>query len=1064
MVFEKSLTAMVKGIRAHRGKETEYINTCLGEIHKELQSKNLSTKSGAVLKLAYLNMLGYDMSWSTFSVVEVMSHNRFAIKRPGYLASAICFNENTDVGLLTINLFKKDFGSKSQYESGMAISCLSNICTPDISRDILQDLLAMLSSSRAYLRKKTVLCLFRIFLKDPPALRTAFPKLKERLGDEDQGVLTATVNTFLELARKNARNYLSLVPQLYHILINTTNNWLTIKLLKVFQLLCPLEPRLPAKMIEPLTNVINTTKAQSVEYEAIRCVVRVIPHETALVALAIERLQKFLNSSDRNLRFLALDLFREVLENAELMDKIDLTDLHAKVLQSIEESDLTARKIALRLLDRIVRPASFAETVKKLIDFSKSACGSNGSDEYVCTVLRMGAKDRYALVEDFPWYLFVLADMARSVDSTFGSQVADQFQDIALRVPGVRPCAVELALSLLDGSLCLDDGGQARASKPVSAEGAMLISAPVVGACAWLLGEYHGAFEAVAAKEKLVRAVSALLGSPSRQSVSAASLAQCVWAAAKIYLGAPQHAPGAIEDLYALLEERLPTFVQSTHVDVSERAKLTLHLVRCLKTDREKIQACADIVDEPMKPLHTDAQKSIEVPADLDFEASFFEPAEVPQEMYVGEPRDTTDPYALASTYKDDLGFLAARDKQNRQLNQSASPKDSSNQTSMFYLGAKSSDSSQGAQVSDPGAAALPTAPTDPLERMRAQMLANRSGQKFEVMRDDAPPQACTRPAQSSSLGSIPATESSSVLLTPPEKELSDLQGRLWFSCFQDDYVCVYACVRARNARKQLLRVDFRCERLGDEAAYCVSGVAVKLPDGVSAQEADASGVLSIHAGELLGRNAKGKASLGLQAFVAPVPYGLPCVLSYTLATKGDDAAGAKVCRRDFELPLPATSFLVPATTSEDEIAEFVAEHRELLAEQVVQMLSFELAGRTADQIGLELHGIIGRCAGLCHLYGIQQNTAGQQGKGQKFLLVGQPPSAPFGIANDAFLLGHRPLADGSRVMCFCACVPKEESLELRLTVKTSRKDACEGVASHLALTLRELIEGRLRS
>merc|ERR1719277_2296493 len=200
-----------------------------------------------------------------------MSHNRFTIKHPGYLAAAMTFTDGTDVGLLTINLIKKDFGSKSQYESGLAITCLSSICTPQISRDVLTDLTKMLTSGRAYLRKKTVLCLYRVFLKDPPALRTCFPKLKAMLGDEDQGVLTASVNTFLELARKNAKNYLTLVPQLYHILVNTQNNWVSIKLLKLFQLLCPLEPRLPPKMVEPLTNLLNTTKAQSVEFEAIRC-------------------------------------------------------------------------------------------------------------------------------------------------------------------------------------------------------------------------------------------------------------------------------------------------------------------------------------------------------------------------------------------------------------------------------------------------------------------------------------------------------------------------------------------------------------------------------------------------------------------------------------------------------------------------------------------------------------------------------------------------------------------------------------------------------------------------
>merc|ERR1719498_1122074 len=225
-----------------------------------------------------------------------MSHNRFTIRRAGYLASALCFGTNTDVGLLTINLFKKDFGSKSQYETGMALSCLSAICSPEIVRDIIGDLAAMLSSSRPYLRKKTMLCLFRVFVRDPQALRTCFPKLKERLSDEDQGVLTATVNTFLELARKNAKNYLSLVPQLYHILVNTTNNWLTIKLLKLFQLLVPLEPRLPAKMAEPLSNLLNTTKAQSVEYEAIRCVIRTMPVGTALMNSAIEKLSVFLDS------------------------------------------------------------------------------------------------------------------------------------------------------------------------------------------------------------------------------------------------------------------------------------------------------------------------------------------------------------------------------------------------------------------------------------------------------------------------------------------------------------------------------------------------------------------------------------------------------------------------------------------------------------------------------------------------------------------------------------------------------------------------------------------------
>ena len=70
MVFEKSLTAMVKGIRANRGKEQEYISTCFSEIKVEIMSKTPSVKSNAIAKLAYLSMLGYDMSWANFAIVD----------------------------------------------------------------------------------------------------------------------------------------------------------------------------------------------------------------------------------------------------------------------------------------------------------------------------------------------------------------------------------------------------------------------------------------------------------------------------------------------------------------------------------------------------------------------------------------------------------------------------------------------------------------------------------------------------------------------------------------------------------------------------------------------------------------------------------------------------------------------------------------------------------------------------------------------------------------------------------------------------------------------------------
>jgi hypothetical protein len=52
-------------------------------------------------------MLGRDLSWASFNVVEVMSSPKYHIKCVGYLAAVQSFKQDTDVLMLTTNLLKK---------------------------------------------------------------------------------------------------------------------------------------------------------------------------------------------------------------------------------------------------------------------------------------------------------------------------------------------------------------------------------------------------------------------------------------------------------------------------------------------------------------------------------------------------------------------------------------------------------------------------------------------------------------------------------------------------------------------------------------------------------------------------------------------------------------------------------------------------------------------------------------------------------------------------------------------------------------------------------------------
>lgn len=86
------------------------------EIKQELRQENVAVKATAVAKLTYviifvkhnirlifliilfqLQMLGYDISWAGFNIIEVMSSSKFTYKRIGYLASSQSFHTDTDV-------------------------------------------------------------------------------------------------------------------------------------------------------------------------------------------------------------------------------------------------------------------------------------------------------------------------------------------------------------------------------------------------------------------------------------------------------------------------------------------------------------------------------------------------------------------------------------------------------------------------------------------------------------------------------------------------------------------------------------------------------------------------------------------------------------------------------------------------------------------------------------------------------------------------------------------------------------------------------------------------------
>lgn len=112
VIFQSSMQDLVKGIRNQRKDGgSSFISESIAEIKLELRSTDPYTKAEAVMninrhkfmfillqvrKLTYLHMIGYNVSWASFAIVEVMSQAKFDHKRIGYLAANQVFQTILD--------------------------------------------------------------------------------------------------------------------------------------------------------------------------------------------------------------------------------------------------------------------------------------------------------------------------------------------------------------------------------------------------------------------------------------------------------------------------------------------------------------------------------------------------------------------------------------------------------------------------------------------------------------------------------------------------------------------------------------------------------------------------------------------------------------------------------------------------------------------------------------------------------------------------------------------------------------------------------------------------------
>ena len=309
-----------------------------------------------------------------------------------------------------------------------------------------------------------MITLYKLFLKYPDAIGGAFPRLKDRLDDEDSSVVCAAVTVICEMSATNPKAYLPFVPQLFGLL-SINHNWTLIKVIKLFARLSPHKPRLAKKLQKPLRELVSKTRAMSLLYEVVHTIItggmikseddeegKGLDGADELGVLCLEKLLLFLEQADQNLKFLGLDALGKLLKI-----RPSTGSKHREIiLKCLEDGDISIRNRALELVTTLVTEKSLFSIVKKLIlhlTSSSTTSFSNQEQAYrskvVSTILQQCSKDNYANLNNFEWFVSVLCDLAtfNGLQKFIGKQLKDHLIEICVRVPEIRSYATGLLVS-----------------------------------------------------------------------------------------------------------------------------------------------------------------------------------------------------------------------------------------------------------------------------------------------------------------------------------------------------------------------------------------------------------------------------------------------------------------------------------------------------------------------------------------------------------------------------------------------------------------------------------------
>lgn len=363
--------------------------------------------------------------------------------------------------LTLASLVHSDMNSANMYTVGLALCTFANIASEEMSRDLVNEIEKLLSSSNTYIRKKACLCAIRVIKKVPDLLDHFVAKSTSLLSDKNHGVLlcgitlvtdmcaldTDTLNGFRKAVPLLVRHLKQLSATGFspeHDVQGITDPFLQVKILRLLRLLGHEDKTVSDQMNDILTQVATNTESSknvgnSILYETVLTILD-MEADQPLRVMAINILGKFLGNKDNNIRYVALNTLNKVVS----IDTNAVQRHRSIIIDCLRDGDISIRRRALELTYALINEQNIKILVRELLVFLEVADNEFklGLTSQICL-----AAERFA--PNKRWHIDTVLRVFRLAGNFVKEEVLSSFIRLVAHTPELQSYTVQKLYYLL---------------------------------------------------------------------------------------------------------------------------------------------------------------------------------------------------------------------------------------------------------------------------------------------------------------------------------------------------------------------------------------------------------------------------------------------------------------------------------------------------------------------------------------------------------------------------------------------------------------------------------------